>query len=334
VRRPVHQLAIVVGVVAAGGWLGYSSAGSSSAATPRTLPTTDAKWHSARPALWHHGEPANDLDFGPATTVNCMGSTCYVVVQANGIEPGGAAVNPASASLGSSAYRSEDHGVRWTPLTLPPQTWLSSPFACSGSSKCVVGAIIGAAPGATPGESGTAVVLATSDGGRHWTEHDLPSWVGLVTDLACSSALHCVALIGGREGTTIDGMESYSGANRFYPTSILTTNYRGRTWSKSTVPSVSSDIRDYLSSVICSSTSQCFVLGEQARIVADDGGYVEANPTLVILSSHDGGHRLTTSYHGSTLWPESMACAAATECLVLAESVTSPVVITTNNGRT
>lgn len=335
----VAVLAVIAGLVA------YQSSGSPPATTGSgsSGEAAGTTWRSAGTAVWQHGLPGNYLGFGPSTTITCVGaasSACYVIIQANGVQPDGApttpGVAPALAALRSSAYRSDDGGSSWTTLPLPGDAWLSSRLACSGPSTCAVGAIIGASPGSTPGHSGRAVVLTTSDGGRTWSAHKVPGAVGLVTDLACPSAAHCVALAWGRSVPTIAGLQPYSGANRFFPTSVLTTEDGGRTWSTSTLPKTPSGVYDDLSSVTCPTSAQCIVLGERADIVEHDGGYVEANEALLVLSSHDGGHSLTTSYRGPSLWPDGVACANGSSCLALAQRAPSPPVVlsTSDGGRT
>lgn len=334
-RRGVVAAAVVVALGAAAG--GYEAAGSSPG--PRSAPFATAAsqtWHSAGPALWSDGFPSNYLGLGPSTLITCAGgvhASCYVVIQANGIAPDGkptVAGEPGGLSpWRSTAYRTTDNGRTWSTLPLPPATWLSTRIACGSATSCVAGAILNA--GEAPGAAGSSVAVLTSrDGGQSWQHHPLPSWVGLVTDVACPTARHCVALAWGNNGRPIiDGLQPHDGADRFYPTRVLTSDDGGLTWTESaTLPGRSGSHYLYLSSVSCTG-SDCVFIGDAADIVADqaDGSYVPSGVEGVVLASTDGGSTLHLSYR-SSVWPTALACAGHSDCLaVLTDNAGHPTML-------
>jgi hypothetical protein len=330
-RRQAIVLPLVLGVVAAG-LAGYRSLGSNAPSTPAASAPVAAKiataWRTAGLTTWKHGEPGNYLGAGPSSTITCAGGSgpsCYVVVQANGYQPDGsptvAGVVPGLSPYRSTAYRSTDGGTTWKELTIPPATWFSTPFACAGPSVCAVGAVIGA--GQSPAVSGTDVVLTTADGGRTWARHPLPGWIGLVTQLACPSSADCVALAWARGAPEIDGLQPYAGYDRFYPTSVLTTDDGGRSWSRSALPPEAPHVSLYLSSLSCPTVDRCLFLGQRSTIIPVDGSYRIGDDTGLVLSSDDGGQVVTTSDRPSGI-PVAAVCAASSSC---------QVIVATNLGR-
>jgi len=327
-RRHRRNAAVLVAVVVVmvTGVVGYQRLGSHS--TPTSIPsagTIGSAWRTAGLTVWQHGLPSNDLALGPPTTISCAGRSrpaCYVVVQANGIQPNGSrtipGVDPGDSPGGSSAYRSTDGGSTWEQLAIPADTWLSSPIACSGPDTCAVGAIVDV--GQAPGSSGKPVVLTTTDGGSTWIGHNLPASVGLVTDLACPTDSHCVGLALSDIDATIKGVQPYAGVYRFYPTSVFTTDNGGITWAESSVPRAAADVDDYLSSVSCPAVNQCVFVGESTTIVPHDGAYQTRGQAGLVLASRDGGRILTTSDRPAGI-PTSLSCADASHCLILVETI-------------
>jgi hypothetical protein len=322
-RRRALLVAAIVVVVGAGvggyeaiGFSGSSMSGPFATAASRT-------WHSTGPTMWFHGGPPNYLGAGPSSLITCAGTSdgaCYVVIQANGVAPNGKPTEPGGtpgfAPFRSTAYRTTNDGRTWRQLALPPATWLSSPIACASADSCAVGAVLNA--GQPPNEPGSTVaVLTTRDGGRSWQEHLLPSSVGLVTDMSCPTISHCVALAWGQDAPVIDGLQPLSGADRFYATSVLTSNDGGISWTASAnLPGRSGQHYLYLSSVACTEAS-CIFIGEGADIVpiSAEGAYRTEDSRGIVLASTDGGRTLSESYQPPG-WPDAVACAEASNCLV------------------
>jgi hypothetical protein len=321
-RRQVVVVGLVVLAVLAGtaSYLGVSSSSSSGAA--KVFASAESRtWHSAGPTIWLQGGAPNYLGAGLASTISCAGadrSTCYVVIQENGYQPDGArtmaGVSPGFAPFRSTAYRSTDNEAGWTELNLPPSTWLSSPIACASATTCAVGAVLNAGHSAdTPGS--VVTFLTTTDAGRSWVEHAMPSWVGLVTDVACPQASRCIALAWNSDAPTINGLQPWAGADRLYATSVLTTEDGGRSWTTSRLPGRTGEHYLYLSGVTCAG-DDCAFIGDNARIAPYDGAYLIAETAGVVLSSSDAGRTLATTY-STALEPWALACDGPTSCLML-----------------
>ena len=322
-RRRALLVAAIVVVVGAGVG-GYEAIGSSGSSMSGPFATAASRtWHITGPTMWFHGGPPNYLGAGPSSLITCAGTSdaaCYVVIQANGIAPDGKptepGVTPGFALFRSTAYRTTNDGRTWSQLALPPATWLSSPIACASADSCAVGAVLNA--GQPPNEPGSTVaVLTTRDGGGSWQEHSLPSSAGLVTDISCPTISHCVALVWGQDAPVIDGLQPVSGADRFYATSVLTSNDGGASWTPSAnLPGRSGQHYLYLSAVACTGAN-CIFIGEGADIVPVParGAYSTVDSGGVVLASTDGGSTLSESYQPPG-WPDAAACAGASNCLV------------------
>jgi hypothetical protein len=324
-RRRHRRQAIVAGIVAlavaagAGSYFGISS--SSTPVATVFASVASRTWHSTGPTIWLHGGPPNYLGADLESTISCVGgvsSTCYVVIQENGFQPDGAptvpGVVPGFAPFRSTAYRSTDGGSSWSELNLPPSTWLSSPITCSSTTTCAVGAELNAGGSAdTPGSA--VSFLTTTDSGRSWVEHPMPSWVGLVTDVVCLSASRCVALVWNNGAPSINGLQPWAGASRFYVTSVLTTEDGGTSWTISQVPGRTGEHYLYLSSVTCAG-DDCAFIGNNSTIVPYEGAYLIAATRGVVLSSSDGGHTLVSTY-STAVEPAGVACHGPSNCLML-----------------
>ena len=328
-----------------------SSDNGSASLAPSPGVVASATWRVASPTVWHHGLPGNYLGFGPSTMLTCAvgsASTCYVMLQANGVRPDGTiSALPYLAPLSTSAYRSTDAGTTWIRLPLPQHTWLSSNLACPGATTCEVGAIVGATAGSTPGQTGLAELLTTVDGGQSWLVHDLPAWVGIVTYLSCPTSSDCVMLAWPRDADVIGGVQPFAGSDRFFPTPVLSTDDGGARWSSGTLPSGPASVHYQLSSLTCPTTTRCVVLATRARIVdtaVGGTGYKRADNADLLLSSGDGGHSWTVASLPSTLTaqqlvPVAVACGAGqSRCVAIAAPSPSssgqqaPIVLTNTNG--
>jgi hypothetical protein len=323
-QRRNAGVVLLVALIVVAGVVSHQGTGPKAAITAApSAATIGTTWRSAGLTAWRHGEPGNFLGAGPSSTISCAGPphpACYVVVQANGYQPDGSptvpGVVPGASPYRSSAYRSNNGGATWEDLTVPPDTWLSTALACSGPSTCAVGAVTD--PGQDPDVSGTAVVLTTSDGGRTWARATLPAGVGMLTDLACPTSSHCVALAWGHDDVIIDGMPPSAGSFRFYPTSVLTTDDGGTRWRRSATPPLPAGDVASLSSVSCPTAQRCVVIGEQARIVTHDGAYQTEDGTGLVLSSDDGGRVLTTSVRVQGI-PVAVSCSGPWRCLAIVQ---------------
>lgn len=347
----VTVIGVAVGFLTAGGQPTSNSSDNNSASlAPSPGVVASATWRVASPTVWHHGLPGNYLGFGPSTMLTCAvgsASTCYVMLQANGVRPDGTVLAlPYLTPLSTSAYRSTDAGTTWIRLPLPQHTWLSSNLACPGATTCEVGAIVGATAGSTPGQTGRAELLTTVDGGQSWLVHDLPAWVGIVTYISCPTSSDCVMLAWPRDADVIGGVQPFAGSDRFFPTTVLSTDDGGARWSSGTLPSGPPSVHYQLSSLTCPTTTRCVVLATRARIVdttVGGTGYKQADDADLLLSSGDAGHSWTiASLPATVTGPQlvlAVACGAGrSRCVAIAAPLPSspsqqaPVVLTNSNG--
>ena len=287
-------LVVVATAVVVGGRTGSDGSGNGRSLAPSPGAPVPARWRAANPVVWEFGLPGNYLGFGQATQLTCAAgssSTCYVMVQGNGIRPNGtlSVSAPALAPLSTSVFVSTDAGTNWKQLRLPDDTWLSSNLACPGTGMCEAGAIVGASAGPAPGQTGRAVLLTTVDGGQHWSVHRLPAGIALVTSLSCPTSLNCAVSAWPRNANVIAGRQPYAGADRFYPTIDLSTDDGGATWSRAMLPSAPRSVYFQLSSLTCPRATQCVELATTSRIVDASGSYRQTDDTQLLLSSDNGG---------------------------------------------
>jgi len=285
-------------------------------------------WRVAATGQWSRVFAAPNIsNYGAQDTITCLpGSISTCDVTANSISLRG-------FTSTSAAYRTTDSGSTWQRLILPARTWLSSKFSCSGPRTCAVGADIGFAATQTPDFSGRAAILTTDDGGRRWTVRDLPSAYGLVTDLSCPTPAHCVAFAWLRGGDPLPNPEA--GFDRYYPTTVLTTNNGGRTWSRASLPPAAPPTVRYAlasnvgGSLSCPTTTICDATGEEAEIVTTGGAYVQQDDRSVALVSTDGGRSWTITHRTAIVGPGSLSisCVDGSRCRMLANpgpGLTSP----------
>ncbi len=96
--------------------------------------------------------------------------------------------------------RTSDGGVTWqeTPVLDGAQASLSG-VTCATSTECYA---VGGTLGGTIVTPGTAVLLATQDGGQTWSQVTIPSGFTTVADISCPGAGACFALAGAQSSVT------------------------------------------------------------------------------------------------------------------------------------
>lgn len=338
-RTRRRRSATVVALALMAALAGYDAAGGSGGASPQpasqpTPPTppasTDLRWTLNHAAAWQHGTGGNDVNLGASALLTCPhgSSTCYAVVQANGIAPNGTPTTPGEprgfARLRSSLYRSGDGGRHWAPVAIPSDVWLSTPLTCSTERRCAVGALVD--PGGSPGVGGSTVLLTTLDGGQRWHSQPLPAPVALVRALACPSANECLAVAVGAAGArfSVGGSPPASGVDRFSPTEVVVTADGGASWTFSSLPIQVGTGSVSLTTLTCASTTDCVAGGEAAHVGAGPGGYRVARPRAVLLASTDGGKSFGHLDQRSGYVAQALSCGGRS-CMALMAPISSPV---------
>ena len=165
--------------------------------------------------------------------------------------------------------------------------------ACPSTSTCFA-----------VGENSTnsAEILATTDGGAHWTSQTVPAGSTELTAIACASTIVCDAVSGSVE----------SGST------VLSTTDGGTTWRSLPIGAITS-----LSAIACPTTTSCVVTGQnqlgQAAIVAT----TDAGATWVTQYQ-------STSQNFSTTF-SSLACPSAEVCFAVGQD---GILATTDGGTT
>ena len=127
----------------------------------------------------------------------------------------------------------------------------------------------------------TGMVLVSADGGSTWAQHNVPTGIGSLDSVACSTGTSCVA-VGG--------------------TSVIITSDGGTTWSASTLG------QNALTAVTCASPTECIVGGSGTPVTSgcDSGdAYTTTN----------GGHTWTTVATHCFV-PSAVACASPSDCVL------------------
>jgi hypothetical protein len=237
-------------------------------------------------AGWAAVNPANLPEF--VGSFDCPSATsCYAVAPTHFVA--GYAKSPVDVEY------SHDGGRTWTSVTLVPRGAAGATLSCVEAMTCaVVVGVVGTGP--YDAEGAHVVFFETVDGGRQWRSHVLPTGVATRAEsLSCTSALHCVVLVDGKGGVTLDG---------------------GVTWETSTVPAAFQTI----DGLQCLSSSTCVAVGNVAAgtAVVDFGGVLTRVPLYhgAIARSADGGltWALVTIPKGLAPY-DGLSCANATGCL-------------------
>jgi photosystem II stability/assembly factor-like uncharacterized protein len=256
------------------------------------------------------------------------------------------------AEGGSVFYQTTDGGRTWSSATGPSQ--LSSNdfvggLACTTATRCTAVAI----PHLVRVGSGDILSLATTDGGKTWSQGSFPAgFTGGPDGLTCSSPEDCVVVgstngfPGGGAGAAYsrDGGATWtsssvpSGASGLHALScsssfciasslspgpstvrsILTSNDGGATWSEVTTTGLASDVMPLAASFSCPTSTDCWTAGTVPA--PGSGSAVQIGDAQGLLAqSLDGGHTWQDSQLPSTVHAVmSVSCPTASDCYALA----------------
>lgn len=221
-----------------------------------------------------------------------------------------------------------DGGVSWISQTVPAGTATLDGISCASPTTCM-------AVGHQQGYSAGSVILSTTDGGKSWTDLILPPGLVQPSAVSCVTATTmCSVVAAGSIATTTDGGTTWiSTAVLLYGSGgiscasvlnciavsggdIFATSDGGAAWNtEGSISGIS------LSSVSCSTASDCFIVG----------GWDSAT----ILSTTDGGIDWASKLAPQgTGFLSGISCATQTDCVAVGygSSFTGATVIGTGNG--
>jgi photosystem II stability/assembly factor-like uncharacterized protein len=245
--------------------------GSDAAGSGLVLTTEDggATWSQA-------SAPANAVGI---EAVTCEGIGVCVAIATNG------------AALWSS--RSTDFGATWQQTGNLPASFLGATgLECDPEDICLVAGYVPTGAG-----HGTGALALSLDGGQTWASAAVPSGVGLLQSVACTTSTVCLAA--GTASTNISDVVPAKGQ-------LLQSVDGGHTWTAASVPPV-----DNTYGLACPSAQQCVMVGT----------VWSGNPAVgtgAVAQSHDGGQTFIPS--SSAYVPLSLAalsCPTTAACIAV-----------------
>ncbi len=245
--------------------------GSTAAGTDLVLTTDDggAEWSQA-------SAPANALGI---TAVTCNGIGLCIAIATNG-----------TAQWSS---RSTDFGATWQQAGSLPASFLGATgLECGPEGICLVAGYVPTGAG-----HGTGALALSADDGQTWTSATVPSGVGLLQSVACTTSTTCLAA--GTASTNISDVVPAKGQ-------LLQSVDGGHTWTAAAVPPV-----DDVYGLACPNTQQCAMVG--TTWVGSP-----AVGTGAVAQSHDGGQTFAPSsaaYVPLTL--AALSCPTAAACIAV-----------------
>jgi photosystem II stability/assembly factor-like uncharacterized protein len=280
---------------------------SSACGTPRASPGS-AQAGLAAPQHHHRGADRTGSEarwteqvtypapIGLLGTVVCTSATSCVAL--------GTITNQVADVPTSVIATTTDSGASWSSQPLPTPMGLAG-LSCPSASVCLAvgGRTGGGGPPTNPNREGE--VVASTDGGRSWTNPALPAGVGYLNDLSCASSSFCMAV-----GETLDGTGG----------TAVSTSDGGASWTRSTLPSSQTP----LSLIACDAPGDCLA-------VSEDG----------VLRTVDGGGSWSSTSGAGTAFPASgMACPTPTSCVAVGGMApgdgnpTATITVTADGGAT
>jgi hypothetical protein len=234
----------------------------------------------------------------PGVGVTCpTASACYEMDKVT------AAPVENSPLLSVSFYASTDDGVTWTEYTMPSGFSPTTSLSCGSESDCDAGGTY----------NGQSVIVSTTNGGHSFTVAPLPSTVGTLFSLSCSSGRFCGGLAS--EEAPYSSIYHPGALGESHPTNatFLSTDDNGSTFTSTAITPGNS-----LWTLECTSSLNCVALGTQGSSSDGTTDWAEG----ILETTNDGGNTWV-----STLMPSGFAvgndsvlsCADALHCSVSGE---------------
>ena len=225
-----------------------------------------------------------------------------------------------------------DGGRSWSARPTPAPGDAASELTCPTDSKCVA---LFSTPGWAPGykdHAYNAVVMATSDGGRHWSAGP-PAPHGQLPDYLTCGGSTCVLF---DQLITEDNSQSVNGTG---PQTVAPGSWAawyshdgGTTWQRGQHPAsiwttASHDLPNP-GTISCSGQLHCWAA------MSDQIG--QSGVATAFLATTDGGVSWTAQQlpvrRARQFFPLAMSCPTARQCYVGGGDTSGPVILTTTNG--
>lgn len=221
----------------------------------------------------------------PGTGMCPTADACYEVA---GKYASASAAEPESESF----YASTDVGATWTVLPMPTSFVATSGLSCAAATVCAVGGTY----------QGQSVMISTTDGGHSFVISPLPASVGTLYALSCPTSTFCGGLVA---TTTWHGLPP----NIPIHAAFLSTSDGGKTFADAS-PFLAGDS---MQSLVCSSTADCTVIGNQMTNASPTNG------SSVVAVTTDAGRTWTQGAFPvgfNILTHSTLACPDASHCYV------------------
>jgi hypothetical protein len=231
----------------------------------------------------------------PGVGVTCpTASTCYEMDKVT------AAPIENSPLLSVSFYASSDDGVTWTEYTMPGGFSPTTSLSCGSASDCDAGGTY----------NGQSVLVLTTNGGHSFTVAPLPSTVGTLFSISCSSGQFCGGLASVEAPYSPIYHPDALGDGQPTDATFLSTDDNGSAFTSTAITPGNS-----LWTLECTSSLNCVALGDQGSLSDGTTDWAEG----VMETTNDGGNYWTSANlpSGFTVSNDSvLSCADALHCSV------------------
>jgi hypothetical protein len=231
----------------------------------------------------------------PGVGVTCpTASACYEMDEVT------AAPVENSPLLSVSFYASTDDGVTWTEYSMPRGFSPTTTLSCGSDSDCDAGGTY----------NGQSVLVSTTNAGHSFTVSPLPTTVGTLFSLSCSSDQFCGGLASEEAPYSPFAHPDALGDGKPTDATFLSTDDGGSTFTSTAITAGNS-----LWTLECTSSLDCVALGDQGSLSDGTTDWAEG----VMETTNDGGNTWTSASlpSGFTVGNDSvLSCADALNCSV------------------
>jgi hypothetical protein len=205
-----------------------------------------------------------------------------------------------SPLLSVSFYASVDDGATWTQYSMPNGFSPTTSLSCGSGNDCDAGGTL----------NGQSVLVSTANGGHSFTVAPLPSTVGTLFSLSCSSGQFCGGLASEEAPYSPFAHPDTLGDGQPTNATFLSTDDGGSTFTSTAITAGNS-----LWTLECTSSLDCVALGDQGSLSDGTTDWAEG----VMETTNDGGDTWASANlpSGFTVGNNSvLSCADALHCSV------------------